>query len=180
MADPYFFTSERLGFRRWKPADLPLFIAMNKSAEVMHYFPSTLSDEETTSLFDRIETHFDTHGYGFYAVDELQTHQWIGFIGFQNVRFEAEFTPAVEIGYRLLPSAWGKGIGSEGSLASLKHASTALPFNEVVSFTAKINIPSQRVMQKIGMNYQGDFDHPMINPNDRLYRHVLYHISLKQ
>jgi RimJ/RimL family protein N-acetyltransferase len=180
MASSYLFSSKRIGFRDWEKKDLELFFAMNKSKEVMHYFPKMLSNEETEALYDRIRNHFRKHGYGFYAVDDLTNGNWMGFIGFQHVRFEADFTPAVEIGYRLLPSYWGKGIATEGSLACLQHAKNHLDFDAVVSFTAKVNLPSQRVMQKIGLTFQYEFDHPLLNENDPLLRHVLYQTKLNK
>ncbi|MBD5220498.1 MAG: GNAT family N-acetyltransferase, partial [Bacteroidales bacterium] len=51
--------TDRLILRAWKAEDLPLFIEMNKDARVMRYFPSTLSDEQTESFYNRIQTEFE-------------------------------------------------------------------------------------------------------------------------
>ena len=140
----------------------------------MRYMPKLLSEEQTQGMYNRIQDHFHKYGYGRFAVELLSTGEWIGFIGFDNVRFDTTFTPAVEIGYRLISKVWNQGLGTEGSLACLKYAEKHLPGEKIVSFTAKINLPSQRVMQKIGLKYQEEFDHPLLDPSDPLYRHVLY------
>lgn len=98
----------------------------------------------------------------------------IGFIGFHIATFEADFTPCIEIGWRLKRDAWGKGYATEGARACLEFGFTNLNFKEVYSFIAKINKPSQNVMKKIGMHYVKDFNHPKIERNSNLCRHVLY------
>ena len=136
--------------------------------------PKHLSTAETEAFYHRIIDHHRLHGYCYYAVDFLETKSWMGYIGFQHTRFEAEFTPAVEIGYRLLPEYWNLGIATEGASACLKFGIESLKIPQIVSFTAKINIPSQRVMQKIGLVYQQDFEHPLLPEGDKLRPHVLY------
>jgi ribosomal-protein-alanine N-acetyltransferase len=180
MDKEYLFRSTRIGFRNWIEEDLKPFIDMNASDKVMHYFPTTLSGEETKLVYDRIQRHFQKHEYGFYAVDDISTGKWMGFIGFQHVRFEASFSPAIEIGYRLLPQYWGKGIGTEGGLACLKYAKEHLDFDQVVSFTARVNLPSQHVMEKIGLIFRYEFDHPLVRKDDPLRKHVLYQKTLKK
>lgn len=103
-----------------------------------------------------------------------ESKEFIGFIGFHRPSFEADFTPCIEIGWRLKRDAWGKGYATEGAKACLKYGFTELNFKEVYSFTAKINKPSEKVMKKIGMQYVKEFDHPKLEPNNKLCKHVLY------
>ncbi len=51
--------------------------------------------------------------------------------------------------------------------------------SEIVSFTAAVNLPSQAVMERIGMtrDLDGDFDHPNVPPEGDLRPHVLYRIQ---
>ena len=100
---------------------------------------------------------------------------FIGFIGIQPVPFEAPFTPAVEIGWRLSHDAWGRGYATEGALAARDFAFGELGLDEIVSMTIPINTPSRRVMEKIGMTRDpsGDFDHPNL-PDWEHRTHVLY------
>ena len=172
----YTFTSERLGFRAWQKSDYKPFSELNASLVVMEYFPSTLSEAETMAMIDRINNHFENHGFGYWAVDELETKNFIGFIGFGQPRFESFFTPCVEIGWRLSQEFWSKGYATEGAKACLKYGFETLDLDKIYSLTATINQRSEGVMKKIGMKKIGEFDHPII-PNHKLTRHVIYLIK---
>lgn len=172
----YEFTSERLGFRRWKPEDIPLFAALNSDPQVMEYFPSTQTLAQTTDRVRRIHDDFAQHGWGLYATDILDNQEFIGFIGFLYADFPADFTPCNEIGWRLKKSAWGKGYATEGAKRCLQHGFEQLGFTEVYSITALQNQRSEKVMQKIGMHRHGEFDHPKLEKGSWLERHVIYKI----
>lgn len=173
----YEFETPRLGFRQWKEEDKSLFAKMNASSEVMRYFPSTLAKEQSDEFYNKIVDHFEENGYGLWAVEEKQTGEFIGFIGFYNATFEAEFTPCVEIGWRLDNKFWNKGYATEGAGGCLKHGFDELDFEEIYSFTAEINKPSINVMEKIGLTKQGEFNHPRVQKDSPLLRHVLYKIN---
>ncbi|HUX21665.1 MAG TPA: GNAT family N-acetyltransferase [Spirochaetia bacterium] len=177
MKTPYHIETERLGLRLWRPTDSPLFAAMNSDPRVMAYFPRTLAREESLQFVERIEEHFRRHGFGLYAVDELASGSYIGFIGVQMATFEASFTPCLEIGWRLDHPYWGKGYATEGARACLRYGFRDLELKEVCSFTAEINLPSIAVMKKIGLRHRLNFLHPRVNPSDRLAPHVLYGIA---
>ena len=110
------------------------------------------------------------------------TGTFAGFIGLLRAEFDAPFTPAVEIGWRLAPEFWGQGLAPEGARAALASGFEVLGFGEIVSFTARANGPSIRVMEKIGMRRdpKDDFDHPALAADDRLRAHVLYRITTQE
>ncbi len=168
--------SQRLILRRWKTSDLVPFAAMNADAKVMEFFPAPLTRPESDSLATRIQLHFDERGYGLWAVEIPRVTSFAGFIGLSTPRFEAHFTPCVEIGWRLAAEFWGHGYATEGARRVLQFAFQSLALPEVVSMTAAINQRSRRVMEKIGMTRtpQEDFDHPLVPQPHRLSRHVLY------
>ena len=170
----YLFTSQRLGFRKFHLGDSDNFYSMNSNDEVMRYFPSLLTKDQSDSLLDRINTHIDENGFGFLAVDHLDTNTFIGFIGLKRTNFEADFTPCVEIGWRLIPDFWNQGLASEGASRCLEFAFSALQLNEIYSFTPLLNKPSERVMQKIGMIKVGEFEHPLVEDGHPLKTHCLY------
>jgi ribosomal-protein-alanine N-acetyltransferase len=172
----YVFKTPRLGFRKWKVEDRASFARLNGDEETMKYFPEPMTRKASDDLVDRIELHFEKHGYGYYAVDELSTGKFIGFIGFGRPRFDADFTPCIEIGWRIHKDFWGNGYGTEGALACLDYAFDHLGLEEIYAMTATYNTPSERVMQKIGMMRIGAFDHPLIERGHPLERHVLYRI----
>ncbi|HEU4948861.1 MAG TPA: GNAT family N-acetyltransferase [Kribbella sp.] len=174
--------TERLLMRQWTEADREPFAALNADPAVMEHFPAPMTREQSDALVDRIITGLATRGYGLWALEVVETGRFIGFTGLSDVRFETRFTPAVEVGWRLSKDAWGNGYATEAALAALAHAFGPVGLDEVVSFTATTNKPSQRVMERIGMTHDeaDDFDHPRLEPGHRLERHVLYRISRSQ
>jgi RimJ/RimL family protein N-acetyltransferase len=171
--------TERLLLRRWRPADREPFAALNADPEVMEHFPARLTRDESDAFVDRIESGFDAHGFGLWAVEVTEPGElegrFIGFTGLSVPRFEGHFTPAVEVGWRLARPAWGYGYASEAARRALAVGFDVHHLPEVVSFTAVPNVRSQAVMRRIGMTHDpaDDFDHPSL-PGHRLQRHVLY------
>lgn len=172
-----YFETKRLIFRDWNQKDLNEFRMMNKDTRVMEYFTKTLTEEETDQFYNRIQEEFRTYGYGLYAVEARQNSDFIGFIGFHWANFASQFTPCIEIGWRLKYEAWGNGYATEGAKACLEYGFETLGFNKINSFTSKINTPSENVMKKIGMTKVMEFEHPNITENNPLRKHVLYSIT---
>ncbi len=164
----------QLRFREWMDTDRKPFRAMTADPEVMRYFPSALTPEESDQLIQRIQNHFREKGFGFYAVEKKDNHEFIGFIGFFTPRFESFFTPCVEIGWRLSAASWGKGYATEGAIACLEFGFSTLGFQEVYSFTSILNKKSENVMIKSGMKKMGEFEHPLLAAGHILRKHVLY------
>lgn len=171
------FESERMVFRTWSDEDLTAFATINANREVMRFFPGAMTTDDTRAILTLLQRHQLDHGFCFWAVELKSDKQLIGMIGLNRPRFDAAFTPCVEIGWRLHPSVWRMGLAAEGARACLDYAWKELGLQEVVSFTASINLPSQGVMKKIGMHPDGSFDHPALPAGHPLQRHVLYRIS---
>ena len=168
----------RLRLRRWRDEDRKPFARMNDDAEGMEFFPARLTRAESDALVDRIEAHFAEHGFGLWAAELRGEGTFIGFIGLAVPRFEAPFTPCVEIGWRLAREHWGKGLATEGARAAMQYAFTEIGLAEVVSFTVPANVRSRRVMEKLGMTHDAreDFEHPGLPEGHWLRRHVLYRV----
>lgn len=179
--DPLSLTieTERLWLRQWREADREPFAAMNADPVVMECFPNTLSAEESDAVVERIARHFDELGFGLWAVEVKDGASFIGFVGLSTPRFEAHFTPCVEIGWRLAAPYWGQGYATEGARAALDFGFRHAGLDEIVSLTAVQNQRSRRVMERIGMTRSPaeDFDHPVLPAGHRLARHVLYRIQ---
>lgn len=110
MKKEYIFKSQRLGFRNWQENDLLEFSRINSDLEVMEYLPKPLTEAETSKFIDRLILHFTKNGYNYFVTEVLETRELIGFIGLANQVYKSDFTPAVDIGWRLKKSAWGKGM----------------------------------------------------------------------
>ncbi len=174
--------TERLLLRPWRVEDREPFTRMNADPRVMRFFSKCLTPEETGRIADYIEGHFQQYGYGLFAAELRESGEFIGFIGLNHPLFQAHFTPCVEIGWRLNAAWWNRGLATEGAQAVLRYGFDELKLPEIVAFTVPGNVPSRRVMEKIGMGYDpaGDFEHPGLPEGHPLRPHVLYRISPEQ
>jgi 3-dehydroquinate dehydratase/shikimate dehydrogenase len=170
--------TERTLLREWCDEDLAPFARLNADPEVMRWFPSTLTTEQSDAAARRIQAIFSEQGWGLWALEVPGVSRFCGFVGLNKVPFDAPFTPAVEIGWRLDQPWWGKGFASEAAGACVEYAFGELGLEEIVSFTTTGNTRSRAVMERIGMirDEAGDFDHPNIGVDDPLRRHVLYRL----
>ncbi|HZT17002.1 MAG TPA: GNAT family N-acetyltransferase [Gaiellaceae bacterium] len=166
----------RLRLRQWRDDDLEPFAALNADPEVMRHFPSTLPRAASDELANRQRSLIEERGFGLWAVEAPEG--FVGFVGLNEPRFEAHFTPAVEVGWRLARHAWGKGYATEAARAAVAFGFDELELDEIVSFTSVGNERSRRVMERLGMTHAAadDFDHPSLPPGHPLRRHVLYRL----
>ncbi len=177
-------STERLILRTWEPSDVPLMTAISSDPLVMEHFPAIQDNAATQVLVDHINQHYETFGYAAYAVEIKDTHEFIGFVGlnhpsFEIPNFQPKGLPIVEIAWRLSSKHWGEGYATEAAKAVLYYAFTELNLPEIISFTVPANTKSRRVMEKIGLNHSeaDDFDHPKLEENSPLKRHVLYRLT---
>jgi RimJ/RimL family protein N-acetyltransferase len=171
-------STARLVLRQWREQDRAPFAALNADPLVMAHFPSRLTQSESDALMDRCVAQIERRGYGLWAVQTRAGGDFIGFVGLAVPTWEAKFTPCTEIGWRLARSAWGHGYATEAANTVLATAFGLLKLEEVVSFTTTHNLPSRRVMERIGMTRDPseDFDHPRVTEGP-MRRHVLYRLS---
>jgi RimJ/RimL family protein N-acetyltransferase len=176
MRTTYLFTSERLGFRSWTGADIAPMAAVNADPEVMRFFPATQSADQTVGFVQRMQAQLAAKGFCYFAVDELLTGRFIGFIGLSEQTFAADFTPCIDIGWRLAKIAWGKGYATEGAQSCLAYGFEQAGLKQIHAIAPAVNLPSVRVMQKIGMQFVQEFKHPLLKDNKQLEDCVLYRI----
>jgi len=170
----YLFTSERLGFRNWQAEDLQRLAAINADPDVMEFFPGTKSLQETIAFIGRMELLFAEKGYCYFAVDILESGAFAGFIGLCEQTFKADFTPCVDIGWRLSKDFWGKGYATEGAKRCLEFGFRNLHLPKIVAIAPKVNVRSLHIMEKIGMEPAKEFIHPFLANDERLKECVLY------
>lgn len=170
----YIFISERLGFRNWKKSDINALFEINSNKEVMRYFPGIQTKTQTENFITRMQNQFDKNKFCYFAVNLLDTNEFIGFIGLSEQTYQADFNPSIDIGWRLHPSFWNKGYATEGAKACLNYGFNELHLEKIISVAPLINNPSILIMQKIGMQKIKEFQHPLLTDFPSIQTCVLY------
>ena len=175
--------TERLLLRRWQEADAEPFAELNGDPEVMRHMVSTLSRTQSDQMIATIERGFVENGFGLWAVEVTAEDEpvppgsFVGFVGLSPVPFDARFTPAVEVGWRLARPAWSRGYATEAAEAAVDFAFGEAGLDELVSFTIPDNAPSQAVMQRLGMEPDGTFEHPRLVEGHPKRTHLLFRLT---
>lgn len=172
--------TERLILRHWELDDIDAFHNLNSDEEVMRFFPFRRSRAQSLEMFRNLAANVADGGLTWCAAELKQDGKVAGFTGLADVKFEASFTPAVEIGWRYLPAYWGNGYATEAAAALLDHGFRDLGLSEIVAFAVPANRASTAVMTRIGMTAapELDFDMPGIGREfSHLRRHAVYKIT---
>jgi ribosomal-protein-alanine N-acetyltransferase len=157
----------RLYLRQFTPEDLDELYCIYSDPEVMKYLSEgTRTREETAADLFQIIADWEKHAFGLWAVINKENNQ---FIGDGGLRFLGK-THEVEVGYVLAKAYWGKGLATEVAAASLKYGFEVLKLERIVAVADTENMASRRVMEKVGMKYQHNFD---CRGRDRVYYSVL-------
>jgi ribosomal-protein-alanine N-acetyltransferase len=161
----------RLLLRQWRDEDIAAFAELSADPAVMeHLMP-------LPGWVARKRAHWEEHGFGQWVVEIPGEASFIGVVGLETVSYEAPFTPAVEVAWRLARTYWGRGYATEAAQAALDYGFNELRLMEIVAITVPDNWRSRRVMERLGMarSPEDDFDHPRL-PEGPLKRHVLYRL----
>ena len=169
--------TERLILRGYREEDREDFAALNGDPRVGAWLGGTLDRGRSDAMLDRINGHIATHGFGLWGAERKADHRLVGFVGLATVKAgDLPVGPAIEMGWRLIPESWGRGLASEGARAALAWGFAHIDTDEIIAFTADSNLASQAVMRKIGMIHDPvrDFDHPRLADDHPLRRHVVF------
>ncbi len=117
------------------------------------------SIEASQTAIENIRQQYVERGIGRWAAIEKSSGDFIGWSGLK-LNTEQEFNNKIDfydIGYRFIPRYWGKGYATESAVASLDYALNTLNLKTVVGMAEIENLASNRILQKIGLNYIEDF-----------------------
>jgi RimJ/RimL family protein N-acetyltransferase len=167
----------RLLLRPWRHSDLAPFAELNADPAVMRLLGGALTREASDAYVGRAEAHFAEHGFCKWAVEAPGVAPLVGAVGLSYVRFQASFTPAVEVAWRLDRRYWGRGYATEAARAAVDDGFSRIGLKAIVAMTTLGNHASMRVMERLGMTRSTEFDHPNYPENHPLCRHVLYRLE---
>ncbi len=174
--------ARRLVLRPWTEADREPFAVLSADAVAMEYLRPLTTRAASDAWIDRQIAHQSLHGFSMWAVAEKASGLFVGAVGLARVGYEAHFTPAVEIGWRIARPFWGRGYAPEGAAAALGFGFGRLHLPEIVANACVGNAKSRRVMAKLGMAHdpEEDFAHPLLAAGDPLQPQVLARLSHEQ
>ena len=170
--------TDRLILRPFTPEDLPEFCEINADAEVMRFFFAPQTASETAEMLAGWAEKLTRYGFAFAAVETRHDKKLIGMAGLSRLESGVPIAPCSEIGWRLTPSAWHKGYATEAARAWLRYGFDTLGLTEILSYTPKLNLPSQRVMRRSDMQHAQDldFDYPSLAEGNPLCPMVGYQV----
>lgn len=144
----------RLRLRRFTPDDLDDLARLLADPRVMRHLGveagKTFSREESAAALTNFIEGWDRRGFGRWALVEKATAAFVGLCGFRS--FEGE----PELLYLLRAECWGRGLAAEAARASLRYAFEELHFERVVAVTRPEHTASRRVLERVGMRYEGE------------------------
>ncbi|PCI77252.1 MAG: GNAT family N-acetyltransferase [SAR86 cluster bacterium] len=177
MGNIYRLETARVVLRQWQSEDYAEFANMNADPDVMRYFPSLLSREESDTLTKKFDNLVIEKGWGFWVAERKSDSAFMGLVGL-NQADDLPVTSCVEVGWRLAKAYWGRGYATETAAASLHFAFSILEQDRVAAFTTLANSRSREVMSRLGMkDRQENFLHPRVSQSSGLKEHVYYQIS---
>jgi RimJ/RimL family protein N-acetyltransferase len=161
-----FLETQRLALRRFSVDDTDNLVDLDSDPDVMHFITGgvpTSRDEIENDVLPAFLSYYERYaGYGFWAVIEKETGEFLGWFHFRPT---ADSAPGeVELGYRLRKSAWGKGYATEGSRALIRKGFTEFGVQRVVAEAMAVNGASRRVMEKAGLRLVRTFHQPWPYP----------------
>ncbi|HVB91643.1 MAG TPA: GNAT family N-acetyltransferase [Acidimicrobiales bacterium] len=162
IADPLpDVATSRLDLRRFQLTDLGELAEVFSQPEVWQFpYGRGLTYTETEAFLDAQLQEWDTCGFGCWVARELSTGSMVGYVGLSVPMFLPEILPAVEVGWRFSPSAWGLGYATEGATAALDQAFWTLQLDRVCSVPQSDNPASVRVAERLGMKLIREVDIP--------------------
>ena len=170
--------TDRLIPRPFISDDLPIFCEINANAEVMRFFFAPQTALEIAEMLARWAEKLTRYGYAFAPVETCHDKKLIGMAGLSRLESGVPIAPCSEIGWRLTSSVWHKGYAAEAARAWLRYGFDTLGLTQVLSYTPKLNLPSQLVMRRSDMQHAQDldFDCPYLAEGNPLRPMVVYRV----
>jgi RimJ/RimL family protein N-acetyltransferase len=142
----------RLTLSAWTEAERAPFARMCADAEVMHDYPAPFTEAEAHERFARHMAAFARDGFGKWALRRTSDGEYLGICGVSPIWPTLPPAPGLEIGWRLVRSAWGFGYASEAARAVLVDAFDRTNAAEILTYTLPTNTRSQAVMRRLGLD----------------------------
>lgn len=149
--------TERLIIRKFTPEDTEKLIELRTDPEVNLYLGGT-AKQNAEAIAKRMLVYIETYekfGFGVCAMIWKETGEMCGWSGLMPL----EDTGKIEVGYGMAKKFWRRGIGFECAKAWLEFGFTKTDLERIVAIAVPENTGSWRIMEKLGMNFDGIENH---------------------
>jgi len=147
--------TERTILRKFSGGDLDDLFQVLGHRDVMKYsLTGPYSRDKTSQFIEKCQSDYENRGFGLFAVEYRENRKVIGYCGFYYQHIEDQ--DEVEIGYRLHPDYWSRGLATETAYAVQDAGFNQYGFNRMISVIEPENTASIRVAEKNGMEYEKD------------------------
>jgi len=172
----HLLTTERLRLRSWKENDIEAILAITKDPEVTKYLKHhKLHEIETIQkLSEKAKHTISEHGYGYFICEHKETGIVMGLVGLNYIDIEAPYFPCYTVSWILSQSFWSNGYATEAAAALIRYGFEACNLQTIYACTTPENKASEKVMQRLNMNFVTTFAFPGMAESDPLQKHVLY------
>ena len=147
--------TSRLILRSFKEADLADLAALNGDAETMKFISAPLTQGQVADAISWFLAEWRRLGYGWFAVIEKASKCFIGQCGLQCLEGKADSSD-VELAFVIAKTAWGNGYATEAAREVVRFGFYTCGLHKIVAVTMRENIPSRRVLTKLGFMYLND------------------------
>jgi len=153
--DRYILETERTKIRPLTPKDAEHFYMLNQDPEVLKYtgdnpFETVEAAKEFLVQYDQ----YEKYGVGRWAVINKENEEFLGWCGLKFTEKLNEY----DIGFRFFRKHWNNGYATESAKACVELGLNKFKFPEIIGRAMKDNLASIRVLEKIGLVYDRDFD----------------------
>ncbi|MDP9325652.1 MAG: GNAT family N-acetyltransferase [Candidatus Dormibacteraeota bacterium] len=149
---PLELTTARLRLRLPTAADGGVFGVITEDEQVQRYITGAAQPPHVKyAWIERFVRCWRELGFERWLVESREDGRLIGYGGLHYL----DGGPEIEVGYGLVPSEWGKGYATEVARAAVGWGFEVLGLDRIVAVAYPANLPSQHVMEKLGMTYVG-------------------------
>ncbi|NIM00138.1 MAG: GNAT family N-acetyltransferase, partial [Acidobacteria bacterium] len=113
-----------------------------------------LDREQTRRKLDRVLDEMNRRNWDSFVVEQLEDDRFAGLCGLAAQ--EVDGADEIELGYRLMPEFWGRGLATEAARACRDYALRTLGLPRIISIIEPDNVGSIRVAEKAGLRYERD------------------------
>lgn len=166
-----YIETERLVLKPFTDKETPGIFELDSNPEVHKYLgknPITSYNQAKESIAF-LKEQYEKRGIARFATFEKSSGEFIGWSGLKLNKGKKEtlngFTNFIDIGYRFIPRFWGKGYASETAFACLHFGFTTMNYNIIYGAAEVGNVASNKILQKIGLQFVNTFDHKGVDVN---------------